>query len=300
LAPIEIAIANWRSLTGARQSMHRLSTVLAQMPPRRSSIALPKPVQSLDVEHIAVAAPNGKTAIVADVHFQLVAGEALGIIGPSGAGKTSLVRNLIGVWRPARGKVRLDGASLDQWDEEALGRHIGFVSQGVEFFDGTIAENIARMSLESDTDAILRAGRAAGAHDMILRLPAGYDTKIGDASAALSAGQRQRLALARALYGDPFLVVLDEPNSNLDSDGDIALQNAIRDLKTRGAIVVLIAHRPAVLEHCDKVLILANGSQQAFGPRDSILRKGQAVSARPAAAGGNVAVLRDPNAGTGT
>ena len=169
----------------------------------------------------------------------------------------------------------------------------------MEFFDGTIAENIARMSLEPDTDAVLNAGRAAGAHDMILRLPAGYDTKIGDASAALSAGQRQRIALARALYGDPFLVVLDEPNSNLDSDGDIALQNAIRNLKARGAIVVLIAHRPAVLEHCDKVLILANGSQQAFGPRDSILRKGQAPPARPAATGSNVAVLRDPNAGAG-
>jgi ATP-binding cassette subfamily C protein len=299
LAPIEIAIANWRSLTAARQSMHRLSVVLAQMPSTRSSIALPKPARGLDVEHIAVAAPNGKTAILADVHFQLVAGEALGIIGPSGAGKTSLVRNLIGVWRPARGKVRLDGASLDQWDEEALGRHIGFVSQAVEFFDGTIAENIARMSLEPDNDAVLNAGRAAGAHDMILRLPAGYDTKIGDASAALSAGQRQRIALARALYGDPFLVVLDEPNSNLDSEGDVALQSAIRDLKARGAIVVLIAHRPAVLEHCDKVLILANGSQQAFGPRDTVLRKGPVQPARPAAAGSNVAVLREPNAGTG-
>jgi ATP-binding cassette subfamily C protein len=299
LAPIEIAIANWRSLTAARQSMRRLSVVLAQVPSRLSSTALPRPARSLDVEHIAVAAPNGKTAIVADIHFQLAAGEALGIIGPSGAGKTSLVRNLIGVWRPARGKVRLDGASLDQWDEEALGRHIGFVSQGVEFFDGTIAENIARMSLAPDNDAVLNAGRAAGAHDMILRLPAGYDTKIGDASAALSAGQRQRIALARALYGDPFLVVLDEPNSNLDSEGDIALQNAIRDLKSRGAIVVLIAHRAAVLEHCDKVLVLANGAQQAFGPRDTILRKGPPPQARPAATGSNVAVLRDPSAGVG-
>src|SRR5437016_3177658 len=233
LAPIEIAIANWRSLTAARLSMHRLSAVLAQVPSSRSSLALPKPVRSLDVEHVAVAAPNARAAIVADVHFQLVAGETLGVIGPSGAGKTSLVRNLIGVWRPPRGKVRLDGAALDQWDEEALGRHVGFVSQGVEFFDGTLAENVARMSVEPDTEAVLAAGRAAGAHDMILRLPAGYDTKIGEAAAALSAGQRQRIALARALYGDPFLVVLDEPNSNLDSEGEEALTQAILAVRAR-------------------------------------------------------------------
>ena len=300
LAPIEIAIANWRSLTAARLSMHRLSAVLAQVPSSRSSLALPKPVRSLDVEHVAVAAPNARAAIVADVHFQLVAGETLGVIGPSGAGKTSLVRNLIGVWQPPRGKVSLDGAALDQWDEEALGRHVGFVSQGVEFFDGTLAENVARMSVEPDTEAVLAAGRAAGAHDMILRLPAGYDTKIGEAAAALSAGQRQRIALARALYGDPFLVVLDEPNSNLDSDGDAALENAIRDLKARGAITIIVSHRAAVLNQCDKVLVLANGAQQAFGPRDSILRKGPMLPSRPAAAaGGNLAVLRDPNTGTG-
>ena len=300
LAPIEVAIANWRSLTAARLSMQRLSTVLAQVPSSRSSVTLPKPTCSLDVEHIAVVAPNGRNVIVADVNFQLVAGEVLAVLGPSGAGKTSLVRNLIGVWRPGRGKVRLDGASLDQWDEEALGKHIGFVSQSVEFFDGTIAENIARMSLEPDGDAILDAGRAANAHDMILRLPAGYDTRIGDASTALSAGQRQRIALARALYGDPFLVVLDEPNSNLDSEGDIALQNAIRGLKARGAIVVIIAHRPTVLEQCDKVLILANGAQHAFGPRDTILRRVQpAARAAAAAGGGNLTVLRDPNAGVG-
>src|SRR5947199_3466524 len=300
LAPIEVAIANWRSLTAARLSMQRLSTVLAQVPSSRSSVTLPKPTCSLDIEHIAVVAPNGRNVIVADVNFQLVAGEVLAVLGPSGAGKTSLVRNLIGVWRPARGKVRLDGASLDQWDEGALGKHIGFVSQSVEFFDGSIAENIARMSLEPDDDAILDAGRAANAHDMILRLPAGYDTRIGDASTALSAGQRQRIALARALYGDPFLVVLDEPNSNLDSEGDIALQNAIRGLKARGAIVVIIAHRPTVLEQCDKVLILANGAQQAFGPRDTILRRVQpAARAAAAAGGGNLTVLRDPNAGVG-
>jgi PrtD family type I secretion system ABC transporter len=300
LAPIEIAIANWRSLTAARQSLLRLSTVLGQVPTRRPLTALPRPVASLDVEHVAVVAPNGKTAIVADVNFTLVAGEALGVVGPSGAGKTSFVRTLIGVWRPGRGKIRLDGAALEQWDEEALGRHVGYVAQSVEFFDGTIAENIARMSLAPDTAKVLAAGQAAGAHEMILRLPGGYDSKIGDAEAVLSGGQRQRLALARALYGDPFLVVLDEPNANLDSEGEAALQNAIRALKARGAIVVLIAHRPAVLEHCHKVLVLANGAQQAFGPRDALLRKAPLRGPRPAAASGNVAVLRDPGEDAGT
>jgi PrtD family type I secretion system ABC transporter len=298
LAPIEIAIANWRSLTAARQSLLRLSNILRQLPAPRARTDLPKPVRSLDVEHIAVAAPGGNTAIVADVHFALSAGEALAVMGPSGAGKTSLVRTLIGVWAPGRGKIRLDGAALDQWDEEALGRHVGYVAQQVEFFDGTIAENIARMSLAPDADAVLAAGRAAGAHDMILRLPGGYDCRIADATAVLSAGQRQRLALARALYGDPFLVVLDEPNANLDSEGEAALQAAIGALKARGAIVVIISHRPSALQQCDKLLILSGGAQQAFGPRDAILRKTLARLPRSATAG-NLALLRQPDEDVG-
>jgi PrtD family type I secretion system ABC transporter len=296
LAPIEIVIGNWRALTAARQSLLRLSVVLGQMPPGTAQTVLPKPASSFDVEHVAVVAPGGKTAIVADVHFALTAGEVLGVVGPSGAGKTSLVRTIIGVWRPGRGKVRLDGAALDQWDEEDLGGHIGYVAQSVDFFDGTIAENIARMSLAPVDDDVLLAARAAGAHDMILRLPAGYDSKIGEAAALLSAGQRQRIALARALYGDPFLVVLDEANANLDSEGEAALQAAIGGLKARGAIVIVIAHRPAVLEQCDKILVLANGTQQAFGPRDAILKKPPIVrQPRPATGSGNVAMLRDPS-----
>ena len=192
------------------------------------------------------------------------------------------MRALVGIWRPAKGSVRLDGAALDQWDPELLGRHIGFISQTVELFDGTISENIARMSVEPDADAVLRAAKAAGAHEMILRLPDGYDTPIGEGGEALSGGQRQRIALARALYGDPFLVVLDEPNSNLDSEGEVALRQAIANLKARGAIVVLIAHRPSALAVCDHILVLANGAQKDFGPRDEILRK---MSARPVAAG---------------
>jgi ATP-binding cassette subfamily C protein len=289
IAPIEIAIGNWRSLTGARQSLLRLSNTLRQLPVRRSTTALPKPVRSLDVEHVAVAAPGNNTAIVADVHFRLSAGEALAIVGPSGSGKTSLVRTLVGVRPPGRGQIRLDGAALDQWNEAALGRHVGYVAQNVEFFDGTIAENIARMSLAPDPDAVLAAGRAAGAHEMILHLSGGYDGKIGEAG--LSAGQRQRIALARALYGDPFLVVLDEPNANLDAEGEVVLQSVLRELKARGAIVVIISHRPSALDQCEKVLILSSGAQQAFGPRDTILRKIPARLPRPATAG-NLALLR--------
>ena len=200
------------------------------------------------------------------------------------------MRTLIGAWAPRRGEIRLDGAALDQWNEEALGAHVGYVGQQVEFFDGTIAENIARMALSPDTDAVLAAGNAAGVHEMILRLPGGYDSRIGDVTTALSAGQRQRIALARALYGDPFLVVLDEPNANLDSEGEAVLQSALRELKARGAIVVIISHRPSALEQCDKLLVVNNGAQQAFGPRDAMLRKTSVRQSRPAAVG-NLALL---------
>jgi ATP-binding cassette subfamily C protein len=297
LAPIETAIANWRAFISARQSITRLSEALVRAAPKREITALPRPACSLDVEHVSVVAPGGTKPVVADVRFALRTGQVLGIIGPSGAGKTSLVRALVGIWRPATGSVRLDGAALDQWDPKFLGQHIGFVSQTVELFDGTISENIARMRVKPDADAVLRASRAAGAHDMILRLPNGYDTAIGEGGEALSGGQRQRIALARALYGDPFLVVLDEPNSNLDNEGELALRQAILHLKTRGAIVVMIAHRPSGLSACDHILVLANGQQQDFGPRDEILRKiiARPVPASPAA--GNFKVINGTTAG---
>jgi PrtD family type I secretion system ABC transporter len=297
LAPIETAIANWRAFVAARQSIGRLSETLARTAPKRDTTTLPRPARSLDVEHVTVVAPGGTTPIVAGARFGLKSGETLGIIGPSGAGKSSLVRTLVGVWRPAKGSVRLDGAALDHWDPELLGRHVGFISQTVELFDGTITENIARMSVAPDPDTVLRAARAAGAHDMILRLPAGYDTRIGEGGAMLSGGQRQRIALARALHGDPFLVVLDEPNSNLDNEGDAALHQAILGLKSRGAIVVLIAHRPSVLAVCDRILVLANGAQQDFGPRDEILRKIVRRPPVPAAAVSNLKVVSDTTAG---
>jgi PrtD family type I secretion system ABC transporter len=285
LAPIETTIANWRAFVAARQSIRRLSDALGRAAAKRATTTLPKPARSLGVEQVTVAAPGTSTPIVTGVHFSLKPGEALGIMGPSGAGKSSLGRMLVGVWRPARGSVRLDGAALDQWDAELLGRHVGLVSQAVELFDGTISENIARMSVMPDHNAVLRAARAAGAHDMILRLPSGYDTRIGEGGVVLSGGQRQRVALARALYGDPFLVVLDEPNANLDGEGETALHQAIIDLKARGAIVVLIAHRPATLSTCDQLLVLANGVQQGCGPREEILRKVFAPRTAPAAAG---------------
>jgi ATP-binding cassette subfamily C protein len=299
LAPIDVVIANWRSMAGTRQSLSRLSTVLRQLPPRQVATDLPRPTRSLDVENVAVAAPNRNVVILANIRFGLVAGETLAVVGPSGTGKSSLVRTLIGVWSPVRGQIRLDGAALDQWGDETLGQHVGYVAQTVEFFDGTIAENIARMSLAPDSEAVLEAGRAAGAHEMILRLPGGYDCKIGDAATVLSAGQRQRIALARALYGNPFLVLLDEPNANLDSEGEVALQTALRGLKERGAIAIIISHRPAVLEQCDKVLVLSNGAQQAFGPRDAIIRKSSARPTIPPTAS-NVALLHEARVDVGS
>jgi PrtD family type I secretion system ABC transporter len=299
LAPIDVVIANWRSLANARQSLARLSGALLQLPSRQSHTDLPRPTRALDVENIVVAAPNNNAAIVANIRFGLVAGEALAVIGPSGTGKSSLVRTLIGVWPAARGEIRLDGAAFDQWGEPALGQHVGYVAQHVEFFDGTIAENIARMSLTPDSEAVLAAGRLAGAHDMILRLPGGYDCRIGEAGTVLSAGQRQRIALARALYGNPFLVVLDEPNANLDSEGEFALQSALHQIKARGAIAIIVSHRPAVLEQCDKVLVLSNGVQQAFGPRDAIIRKTTERTQRPATAT-NVALLHETKVGVGS
>jgi ATP-binding cassette subfamily C protein len=253
-------------------------------------------VQGLDVEHLTVVAPGSQTPIVKDVHFTLTAGDVLGIVGPNGAGKTSLIRALIGVWPPARGEVRIDGAPFSQLNPDIIGRHIGFASQTAELFEGTIAENISRMGAPSDSEAVLKAARVAGIHDMILRLPNGYDTRIGEGGAVLSAGQRERVAIARAVFDDPFLVVFDEPNANLDHEGEVALQASVRGLKARGAIVIIVAHRPSALANCDKVLYLANGVQQAFGPRDEILQKILSRPAQPPAAAG-LKVVHDASAG---
>jgi PrtD family type I secretion system ABC transporter len=271
LAPIETAIANWRSFIAARQSVRQLSEGLEFVLPQVETLSLPRPRSTFEVSNVWVAPPLVEAAILRGIRFRLGAGDVLGIIGPSGAGKTSLVRTLIGVWPAARGTIRIDGATLDQWDPALLGPYIGFAAHPPELFDGTIAENIARMDTNYNTRDVLEAARAAGAHEMILRLPHGYNTQIGEAGIALSAGQRQRVALARALYRNPFLIVLDEPFANLDGDGERALADAILSAKQRGAIVILIAHRLSELAVCDKVLVLAQGTQQAFGSRDDIL-----------------------------
>jgi PrtD family type I secretion system ABC transporter len=272
LAPIETAIANWRGFVTARDSLRKLAQALARVGVDPARTELPKPQYDLVAENVAVIPPDGKAAVLGNVSFAVKAGEALGIVGPSGCGKTSLVRALVGVWQPARGTVRIDGAAIEHWPPDLLGAEIGYLSQAVDLFDGTVAENIARMAIEPDAAAIVFAAQAAGAHEMILRLPEGYDTRIGQGGATLSAGQRQRVGLARALYGSPFLIVLDEPNANLDGDGEAALLQAIRDAKARGAIVILIAHRAGILSVCDKILVLSDGAQHAFGARAEILR----------------------------
>jgi len=281
LAPIETAIANWRGFVAARDSLRRLNRALALAGSDPVRTALPKPSLALVAENVAVASPDGRVALVDNISFSLSAGEAMGIIGPSGSGKTSLVRALVGIRRPSRGAVRVDGAALEQWPPEIIGPDLGYLSQAVDLFDGTVAENIARMAVDLDDSAVVHAARAAGAHEMILRLANGYDTRIGHAGAILSAGQRQRVALARALYGDPFLIVLDEPNANLDGDGEAALLRAIRDAKARGAIVILITHRAGMLSVCDKLLVLRDGAQYAFGRPDEILDR---VTRQPAVA----------------
>ena len=273
LAPVELAIANWKGFVAARQARRRLSEMLALLPPGRQPLSLPKPEVALSVELVSATPPGDGRVVVQDVAFALKGGAGLGIIGPSAAGKSSLARLIVGVWQPVRGKVRLDGAALDQWSPESLGRHIGYLPQDVELFDGTIAENISRFEAEPDANAIIAAAKSAGVHELVVRLPEGYDTRIGEAGAALSAGQRQRVALARALYGDPFLVVLDEPNSNLDSEGEEALTAAILSVRSRGGIAIVIAHRPSALAAVDQVLVLNQGRQQGFGPRDEVLQK---------------------------
>jgi ATP-binding cassette subfamily C protein len=284
LAPVETAIGNWRAFISARQSIRRLSQSLARVAPAGEVTVLHKPQHDLVVEGLIVTAPGTDVPIVTGVHFSAKAGEAIGIIGPSGAGKTSLMRTLIGAWPPAKGSIRLDGATLDQWSPEELGKSIGYVPQDVELFDGTVAENIGRMSSEPKSDWILAAAKSAGAHDMIVRLPNGYDTRIGEAGRILSGGQRQRIALARAFYGAPFLLALDEPSSNLDHEGEAAFHASIRHAKAQGAVVIVIAHRPSALSECDKVVFLTQGSQQAFGPRDEVLRKVLARSGQTAPA----------------
>lgn len=271
LAPVELAIAHWKNFLAARQSWHRLNELFAQFPAADDRLQLPPPQSELSVERIGVVPPGQRRLVIQDIAFSLSAGSALGVIGPSASGKSSLARALVGVWPTSRGKIRLDGAAMEQWPAEALGRHVGYLPQDIELFAGSIAQNIARFDPSPDPATIIAAAKTAGMHEMILRLPAGYQTEIGEGGASLSAGQRQRVGLARALYGDPFLVVLDEPNSNLDAEGEHALTQAIIAVKQRRGVVVVIAHRPSALAAVDFLLVVESGRQQSFGARDLVV-----------------------------
>ena len=283
-APVELAISQWKSFVAARQSYARLKKVLAVLPAHAPATKLPPPKKSFTVENVALTAPGSQRLLVSGVTFQLEAGQGLGIIGPSGAGKSTLARALTGVWPLARGAVRLDGAALDQWQPSDLGAHMGYLPQDVSLFDGTIADNISRMDPEADSRAIITAAKAADVHQLILGLSDGYDTRLGVGGTSLSGGQRQRIALARALYKSPFLVVLDEPNSNLDAEGEAALTRAIHGIRERGGIAIVIAHRPSALAAVDKVAVLGGGQLAAFGPKDEVLGKVLAPAGAPAAA----------------
>lgn len=270
LAPVEQVIATWKQLLSSRAAWKRLSALLQEFPARPPAMSLPRPSGRLSVEGAFACAPGSSLPILRGVTFNLAPGEALGVIGPSASGKSTLARLLAGIWPVQAGKVRLDGADVFQWNKEELGPWLGYLPQDVELFEGSIAENIARFG-PLDGDVVIQAARQAGVHDMILRLPQGYDTQLSTDGGSLSGGQKQRVALARALYGDPALIVLDEPNSSLDDVGEMALIHALSDLKRHGKTLVLISHRPTVLNIVDKLLVLREGTVHMFGSRDEVL-----------------------------
>ncbi|MCB1493556.1 MAG: type I secretion system permease/ATPase [Rhodobiaceae bacterium] len=270
LQPVEMAVANWRNLVAARQARKRLVKVLELTDQAEPTIELPLPKEVLTVEGVA-SGPYGSPPIIQGFNFGLRAGDGLGVIGPSGSGKTSLARAIIGVWPVIGGAVRMDGSSIDQWSHDRIGKAMGYLPQEVDLFDGTIGQNISRFETDAPAELVVAAARQAGAHEMIARLPEGYDTRLGEIGVSLSAGQRQRVGLARALYGDPFLVVLDEPNANLDLEGDKSLAQAILNVRSRGGIVIVIAHRPSAIASVDKVLFVRNGRQEKFGPKNEVL-----------------------------
>ena len=272
LQPIEQAVGQWPVVTRAAQARARLADLLTRTPPPALRTKLPRPKAVLEVQGLTVVPPGSSAPVLRGVSFTVQPGQALGVIGTSGSGKSSLARALIGVWRPSAGRIRLDGATLDQYDPDALGSYTGYLPQRVTLFDGTIADNIARLQTGADPARIIAAARAAAAHDLILQLPDGYDTPISTMGSRLSGGQIQRIGLARALYGDPVILILDEPNSNLDNDGSLALNEAIRAAKSAGCAVLIMAHRPAAIQECDLLLVMKDGAVSAFGPRDAILR----------------------------
>lgn len=273
LGPVEAAIHTWKGFIDARGAYARLNELLRAYPRRVSTLDLPPPSGALVAQNLGFALPGGERPILQGIGFSLAAGESLGLIGPSAAGKTTLARVLTGIWPPSAGAVRLDGASLADYGPDTLAAAVGYLPQDVELFPGTVAENIARMATEYDDEAVVAAARRAGAHDMVLRLNRGYDTQVGENGVNLSAGQRQRVGLARALCGDPRLVVLDEPNANLDSEGEEALVQTMNRLTADGVTLIVISHRPSLLAAVDKLLVLREGRVEMFGPRAEVLAR---------------------------
>lgn len=273
LAPVDMAIGQWAMVQRARSGWKNLIQLLGEVPPEPPRTQLPRPQGHLVAENLTVVPPGQSQASLRMVNFEVKPGQALGVIGPSGAGKSTLARIITGVWRAAGGKIRLDGASLDQFDPAVLGKHVGYLPQRVQLFDGTIAENIAGLAVEPDDAAVVKAAKKAAAHDLILALPDGYDTRVSGGGGMLSGGQMQRIGLARAMYGDPVVLVLDEPNANLDNEGSVALNIAVREMKAQGGAVLIMAHRPSAIQECEMLLVLDHGSVKAFGPRDQVLER---------------------------
>ena len=272
LAPIQQIIGQWRGFGAARDAYGRLNEFYLENPEFEGHTELPAPTGILTVEGVTAAPPGASKAILAGLNFGIKPGQGLGIIGPSASGKSTLAKLMTGIWRPQRGSIRLDGATFDQWDRETIGKYIGYLPQVVDLFDGTIAENIARFDPQASDEAVVAAAQWAGVHDLILRLSEGYDTRVGLGGAVLSGGQMQRIALARAVYGDPVLIILDEPNANLDADGDAALTRAISIARQRNKTVIVMAHRPSAIAAVDMILSLRDGQQEAFGPKEEVLK----------------------------
>lgn len=273
LAPIELALGQWVLVQRALKGWSSLAELLTKVPEEQERLALPKPKARLEVQAVTVVPPGEKTPQLRNLSFKVEPGQALGVIGPSGSGKSTLARAITGVWRVAAGTIRLDGAALEQYAPDVLGHHIGYLPQRVQLFEGTIAQNIARLADTPESEKVVSAAKKAAAHEMITKLPDGYDTRITAGGGRLSGGQMQRIALARALYDDPVIVILDEPNSNLDNEGSVALNAAIKQLKAEGRSVLIMAHRPAAIQECDLLLVVDQGNQTAFGPKDDVLRQ---------------------------
>jgi ATP-binding cassette subfamily C exporter for protease/lipase len=273
LQPIEKIVGSWEPLNAMVRAHERLQQLLAKAEPPTVSTSLPRPEGKLSAEGVNFAPPGAQKLVLMNIAFSLEPGEVLGVIGPSGAGKSTLARLLVGIWRPLNGVVRLDGADVFSWDRADFGRHVGYLPQDTELFGGTVRDNIARFRADVTDEQVVEAARMAGVHELILRMPKGYDTEVGEGGVVLSAGQRQRVGLARSMLGEPAFIVLDEPNANLDAEGEEALVRAIDAMKAKGATVVIISHKPGVFRAADKMLVLRDGRVELFGPRDQVMAR---------------------------